>query len=84
MHYGARVLAPKQEPANEPGKRGRPRKRYTEERMYGMTLRIPSSIRKALRRLAEYETDERGLVVSIHDLVLECVTGELRARGADL
>jgi hypothetical protein len=61
---------------------GRPRKRPADERIYGMTLRVPGDLRKVLRRMAEHETDERGQVVSVHDVLLGLVVAEARARGA--
>jgi hypothetical protein len=60
--------------------RGRPAKRPADARIYGMTLRIPGDVRKQLRRLAEDETDARGAVVSIHDLILEAVEALLIER----
>ena len=54
--------------------RGRPAKRPADGRIYGMTLRVPGDLRRRLRRLAEDETDARGQVVSVHDLILEAVT----------
>jgi hypothetical protein len=47
-----------------------------------MTLRVPGDLRKVLRRMAEHETDERGQVVSVHDVLLGLVVAEARARGA--
>lgn len=61
------------EPKAEKRGRGRPAKRPADSRIYGMTLRVPGELRRALRRLAEDETDARGSVVSIHDLILEAV-----------
>lgn len=64
------------EPAEGRG-RGRPAKRDPNAKTFGMTLRISSDMRRALRRLAEDETDERGHVVSIHDVILEAVQAHL-------
>ena len=61
--------------------RGRPAKRPEGVKLYGMTLRVPSDLRRALRRLAEDETDARGEVVSIHDLILEAVGSHLARKG---
>jgi hypothetical protein len=61
--------------------RGRPPKRPADSRIYGMTLRVPGELRRALRRLAEDETDARGSVVSIHDLILEAVGAYLIERN---
>lgn len=71
------------DPSPEPTKRGRgrPPKRPADARVYGMTLRIPGDLRRALRRLAEDETDARGSVVSIHDLILEAVGAHLARKG---
>lgn len=76
-------ITPATEPANvnEVGRRGRPRRRSVDERTFGMTLRIPASLRKGMRRLAEHETEQRGQIVSIHELMLEIIAAELRARG---
>lgn len=68
-------------PAKAEGRgRGRPAKRPTDTRIYGMTLRVPGDLRRALRRLAEDETDARGQVVSVHDLILEAVEALLIER----
>lgn len=76
-------VAAVQAPAPEAEKRGRgrPAKRPEGVKLYGMTLRIPSDLRRALRRLAEDETDARGQVVSIHDLILEAVGAHLARKG---
>lgn len=58
--------------------RGRPAKRPADARIYSMTLRVPGDVRRALRRLADNETDRRGRVVSLHDLILEAVNALLR------
>lgn len=71
-------------PASEqPGTKrvGRPRKRPAAERIFGMTLRIPSSLRNRLRRAAEAETEYLGEIVSVHDIVLIALESELRRRG---
>lgn len=68
-------------PVSEPRERGRPRKRAEDVKVYGMTLRIPGNMRRALRRLAEDETDAQGRVVSIHDLVLEGLEALLARKG---
>ncbi len=69
------------EPGAEKRGRGRPAKRPEGVKLYGMTLRIPSDLRRALRRLAEDETDARGQVVSIHDLILEALGDHLARKG---
>ena len=77
-------VAAVQAPAPEAEKRGRgrPAKRPEGVKLYGMTLRIPSNLRRALRRLADDETDARGGdVVSIHDLILEAVGSHLASKG---
>lgn len=61
--------------------RGRPRTRPADVKIYGMTLRIPGELRRALRRLAEDETDERQRVVSVHDVILEAVEAHLARKG---
>ena len=68
------VATSEPEPKAEKRGRGRPAKRPADGRIYGMTLRVPGDLRRRLRRLAEDETDARGSVVSIHDLILEAVT----------
>lgn len=68
-------------PEAEKRGRGRPAKRPEGVKLYGMTLRVPSDLRRALRRLAEDETDARGEVVSIHDLILEAVGSHLARKG---
>ncbi len=74
------AAAPVPEPAPKRA-RGRPPKRPADTRVYGMTLRIPGDLRRALRRLAEDETDARGSVVSIHDLILEATSAHLARKG---
>jgi hypothetical protein len=61
--------------------RGRPAKRPTTDRTFGMTLRIPGNLRRAMRRLAEDETDAQGRVVSIHDIILQAVEAHLVRKG---
>lgn len=79
--------APPPAPAAEPSPkatrrgRGRPAKREEGVKLYGMTLRIPSAYRNALRRAAEQETDRQGRVVSVHDVILEAVEKHLRRKG---
>lgn len=75
-----------QQSASTTPKRGRPRKRPENHRIYGMTLRINGELRKELRRAAEDETDQRGEVVSIHDVILDAVAAHLehkRKRARD-
>lgn len=71
--------APEQQPG--PKRVGRPRKRPAAERIFGMTLRIPTSLRNRLRRAAEAETEYLGEIVSVHDIVLIALESELRRRG---
>ena len=61
--------------------RGRPAKRDPDAKTFGMTLRIPGSLRLALRRAAERETDAKGRVVSVHDVILEAVDAYLARKG---
>lgn len=61
--------------------RGRPAKRPADERVFGMTLRIPGDLRRALRRVAEDETDAGGRIVSVHDVILEAVAAHLARKG---
>ncbi len=61
--------------------RGRPTKRDPEEKTFGMTLRVPGSLRLALRRAAERETDAEGKVVSVHDVILAAVKTHLASKG---
>jgi len=69
-------------PEAEKRGRGRPAKRPEGVKLYGMTLRIPSNLRRALRRLADDETDARGGdVVFIHDVILEAVSAHLASKG---
>ena len=65
------------------GKRGpgRPPKRDKSAVEYGMTLRISASLRRSLRRAADDATDAKGRVVSVHDIILDAVRGELKKRG---
>jgi hypothetical protein len=66
------------EPSLSPRGRGRPPKR-APGRTFGLTVRIDSDLRRQLRRLAEDESDRRGRIVSLNDLILEAV-GELLER----
>ncbi len=70
----------------EPAKRGRgrPPVRAPGAKVFGMTLRIPGELRLALRRLAEQETDSRGRVVSVHDVILQAVEAHLSRKGVRL
>lgn len=63
--------------------RGRPPVRDPDAKVFGMTLRIPGDLRKALRRVAEDETEARGRVVSVHDVILQAIEAHLarKARG---
>jgi len=62
--------------------RGRPVKRSPDAgKVYGMTLRIPGNLRKAMRRLAENETEARGRIVSVHDVILQAVEAHLSRKG---
>jgi hypothetical protein len=77
------------EPAPEPAVeerrgRGRPAKRPADEKIFGMTLRVPGNYRRALRRLAEDETDDRQKVVSVHDVILEAIDAHLARKGVKL
>lgn len=65
------------EPPEEKPGRGRPAKRPPDVKLYGMTLRIEGDLRRALRRRAEEETDERGKVVSVHDVILAAIEAHL-------
>jgi hypothetical protein len=53
-----------------PRKRGRPRKR-AEGQTFGLTVRMDGDLRSKLRRMAEVETDRRGAVVTLNDLMVE-------------
>jgi hypothetical protein len=44
-------------------------------------VRIDSDLRRQLRRLAEDESDRRGAIVSLNDLVVEAVGDLLERRG---
>lgn len=68
------------EPSLSPRGRGRPPKR-APGRTYGLTVRIDSDLRRQLRRLAEDESDRRGAIVSLNDLVVEAVGDLLERRG---
>lgn len=68
-------------PATTPRGRGRPAKRDPAAQVFGMTLRVPSDLRRALRRAAEMETDARGQVVSVHDVILQAVDAYLSRKG---
>ena len=70
--------APSPEPTI-PRKRGRPRKR-AEGQTFGLTVRMDGDLRRQLRRLAEDETDRRGAVVTINDLMVEAAAAA-SARG---
>lgn len=61
--------------------RGRPVKHAPETKVYGMTLRVTANLRKALRHLAEVETDKRGQVVSVHDVIVQAVESHLTRNG---
>ncbi|OXE37430.1 MAG: hypothetical protein CGW95_01645 [Phenylobacterium zucineum] len=75
------TTAPPKPPAAEKRGRGRPIKRDPESKIYGMTLRIPGHVRIALRRLAESETDKRGRIVSVHDVIIQAVESHLARKG---
>ena len=67
------------EPGAEKRGRGRPAKRPEGVKLYGMTLRIPSDLRRALRRLAE---DDPQCGVK-REAVADAVTsGDLRSESA--
>jgi hypothetical protein len=69
-------------PAAEPEKRGRGRpKKRAEGKPFGMTLRVSGPLRLALRRAAEQETDAKGQVVSVHDVILKAVGDHLARKG---
>ena len=75
------VITP-DEPKPAPARgRGRPVKRDPEAKIFGMTLRIPGHVRIALRRLAESETDKRGRIVSVHDVIVQAVESHLARKG---
>ncbi len=57
--------------------RGRPPVRDPSAKVFGMTLRINGDLRRAMRRLAEQETDKLGRVVSVHDMIREAVEAHL-------
>ncbi len=67
-------------PKAEKRGRGRPKKR-AEGKPFGMTLRVSGPLRLALRRAAERETDAKGEVVSVHDVILEAVGAHLARKG---
>jgi hypothetical protein len=67
-------------PSLSPRGRGRPPKR-APGRTYGLTVRIDSDLRRQLRRLAEDESDRRGAIVSLNDLMVEAVADLLERRG---
>ena len=67
------------EPILSPRGRGRPPKR-TATRTFGLTVRIDSDLRSQLRRLAEAETDRRGAVVSLNDLLIEAAVDLIERR----
>jgi len=67
------------EPILSPRGRGRPPKR-TAARTFGLTVRIDSDLRSQLRRLAEAETDRRGAVVSLNDLLIEAAVDLIERR----
>lgn len=73
--------APSPAPAEAKRGKGRPAKRDPSARVFGMTLRISPGMRKALRRAAEMETDKRGSIVSVHDVILEALEAHLSRRG---
>lgn len=67
-------------PSLSPRGRGRPPKR-APGRTYGLTVRIDSDLRRQLRRLAEDESDRRGRIISLNDLVVEAVADLLERQG---
>lgn len=67
-------------PPADPKGRGRPAKRDPNEKTFGMTLRFSGGLRKALRKAAEDDTDAKGAVVSVHDVILAAVEAELKRR----
>ena len=69
------------EPSLSPRGRGRPPKR-APGRTYGLTVRIDSDLRRQLRRLAEDESDRRGAIVSLNDLILEAAADLIERKGA--
>ena len=77
----APVATPAQSDPQEKRGRGRPIKRDPDTKVYGMTLRIPGDLRKALRHLAEDETEKRGRIVSVHDVILQAVETHLSRKG---
>jgi hypothetical protein len=87
---GAQAAEPAPAPAADAGQpapkrgRGRPEKRPAGVKVYGMTLRVPGDLRRALRRLAEQETDAGGKVVSVHDVILQAVEAHLARKGVKL
>lgn len=70
-----------QAPEPQGKKPGRPAKRDPDTKTFGMTLRVSGEMRKALRKAAEDDTDARGLVVSVHDVIMGAVEAELARRG---
>ena len=68
-----------------PARRGRPPKRPLDANgkavVFGQTIRMTPSLRRALRAAADLETDQAGAVVSVHDIILEAVHRYLVAKG---
>ena len=69
------------EPSLSPRGRGRPPKR-APGRTFGLTVRIDSDLRRQLRRLAEDESDRRGAIVSLNDLIIEAAADLIERKGA--
>ena len=66
--------------------RGRPPKRKApalggQTITFGQTIRMTPGLRKALRAAADAETDAKGKVVSVHDVILDAVHAHLRRKG---
>lgn len=81
---GRPAVVPAQPPPAVKRGRGRPAKRAPGLKTFGMTLRVSGPLRLALRRAAEKETDARGEVVSVHDVIVEAVTAHLARKGVKI
>jgi hypothetical protein len=73
---GVAAGLPERSAAKSPG---RPIKRpeQANEQIFAMTLRMPGSLRRSLRRAADDATDKAGAVVSVHDVILTALEKHL-------